>query len=117
MWARFLHFDHPVPSRDDKARLANYTRRNIKQVSKHVTCHTSLCPMLSHCVNSQAVLHTGHKNARLSASLGRSVLLMMQVTDWFTNYRARRWRGEVQEAMKLNMSHSQRASDEDYDPE
>ena len=32
MWARFLHFENPVPSRQQKLSFASYLQKDYKQV-------------------------------------------------------------------------------------
>jgi hypothetical protein len=32
LWARFLHFDNPIPTHEDKLKLGSYCGKNFTQV-------------------------------------------------------------------------------------
>eukprot|EP00983_Pelagomonas_calceolata_P113923 1160039-Pelagomonas_calceolata.AAC.2 len=90
LWA-LMHVMDPRPDGTLKDNLATYTGRTRKQARMHVviccdrlTCKRSACSNGQHCPKFLSRVHI------------IDGIPPAQVTDWFTNWRARHWKTVVQ---------------------
>ncbi len=91
MWSH-VNYEHPYPERERKLELGEYSGRSKSQVTHRAACNG----VVSHHVVTFAIrfLRT-YAAAEPMPVLGQIMQPCLQVNDWFTNWRARVWKRDV----------------------